>query len=258
MQDAQQVAAEKLKRLEPLLARAFARGDHERYRQLRLLKIRLLHEAGWRSAPSKADLEAVGQGELFVDDMRGFQAQLVVLQDAGHISNVTFGEDEQTQQFVDEVRRLNVSWELGQRANVPEPVPLTATLSRKPEIRHRAHVSEGQPRSRRRASRSKARSPSRLGDDPDPELPGRRRRCALPECENWVERSAQARYCRDSHKVRHCELRRAAKTADPLRRRADAAYDLVSQDPHQWDAAMRLDLLAAVVWPIDPLLEAAA
>jgi hypothetical protein len=41
--------------------------------------------------------------------------------DQGYLPAGKFGEDEDTQRFVQDVRRLNRGWKLGQIANVPPP-----------------------------------------------------------------------------------------------------------------------------------------
>jgi hypothetical protein len=111
-----------------------------------------------------ADTEVTGP-ELFTG-MRAFQAQLVVLQDAGHIprGNVEFGDDADSRQFVAEVRRLNRTWRLGQTARPPRPV-------RRSVIHLPAREPAARPRERRPVRRARARSPGRQPDDPsEPEL----------------------------------------------------------------------------------------
>jgi hypothetical protein len=67
-----------------------------------------------------ADATPAGSAEVFTD-FRGAFAQFVVLSDHGYVSNVKFGDDEDSQRLVQETRRLNRHWKLGQIAKVPPP-----------------------------------------------------------------------------------------------------------------------------------------
>jgi hypothetical protein len=119
MQGPDEVAAEKLARLPRLLEWAHAGGRHELYRQLRLLNLQLLPASGWQPPPlSKADQEAARRGELFTD-VREWQAALVLLKDRGYCQNVTLGDDAESEQFVQDVRRLNEDYEPGIIPRVP-------------------------------------------------------------------------------------------------------------------------------------------
>jgi hypothetical protein len=112
-----------------------------------------------------ADATPAGSAEVFTD-LRGWMAQLVVLKDQGHLPNVTFGDDEDSRHFVQDVRRLNRDWKLGQIAKVPTPMvrvlPHAQELvARAPSPRQREHA----PRSRRtRTARASRDGP----DEPEP------------------------------------------------------------------------------------------
>jgi hypothetical protein len=100
--------------------------------------------------------------EVFTD-LRGWMAQLVVLKDQGHLPNVTFGDDDDSRQFVQDVRRLNRSWKLGQIAKVPTP-----TSTHQLDVRSAPRPREHAPRVRRTRTTPRA---SRDGpDEPEPGL----------------------------------------------------------------------------------------
>jgi hypothetical protein len=63
---------------------------------------------------------APAPGEVFTD-VREYMAALVLLNDQGHAPNVTVGDDEDSQQFVTEVRRLNRDWQPGGIPRVRNP-----------------------------------------------------------------------------------------------------------------------------------------
>ena len=111
------------------------------------------------------DVADADSGELFVDDLLGFQAALVLLQDGGHVDNVEFGEDVDTQTFVRQVRRLNPQWLPGMRPNVPRRWPVIHVPTR-PRSQGRS------PRSRRVRGTQRARAPARSTDagDGEPDL----------------------------------------------------------------------------------------
>jgi hypothetical protein len=113
----------------------------------------------------------VADGEVFVDDPRGFMAALVLLKDKGHCPNVTFGDDEDSQHFVRGVREANQGWEPGRRPTVPVVVTQVTTA---PVVATAASVAAARPRERRarRATGSRA-SPSDPSDEP-PDLEHRR------------------------------------------------------------------------------------
>jgi hypothetical protein len=117
-----------------------------------------------------SDATPAGSAEVFTD-LRGWMAQLVVLKDQGHLPNVTFGDDEDSRRFVQDVRRLNQGWKLGQIAKVP--TPMVRALPRAQELAARAPS----PRPREHAPRSRRTRTTRASrDGPDePEPPLRRR-----------------------------------------------------------------------------------
>jgi hypothetical protein len=115
----------------------------------------------------------VDDGEVFVDDMGGFMAALVLLNDQGHCPNVSFGDDEDSQRFVGEVRKANQGWEPGRRPTVPAPLPLQvvkAPIVHVPERRELATPRERRARARRTGSRASPSDPSDPSDEPPPDL----------------------------------------------------------------------------------------
>jgi hypothetical protein len=95
-------------------------------------------------------------------------AALVLLKDRGHCPNVRFGDDEDSQRFVHEVRKTNQSWEPGRRPTVPAP---TTQAVKAPVIAAPTDtVVAARPRERR--ARRVARTTGSRGDpDPEPEPP---------------------------------------------------------------------------------------
>src|SRR5205823_1239439 len=94
-------------------------------------------------------------------------AALVLLKDRGHCQNVEFGEDEDSQRFVGDVRKANQGWEPGRRPTVLAPIRqrIKAPVVTAPA----SAVVAARPRERRATSR---RSSSPRGDpDPEPEPP---------------------------------------------------------------------------------------
>jgi hypothetical protein len=173
-------AQQRLDRLSQLAKRAHAHGHHALYRRLMLAVKETLPLTGWRPPPlSSADQEAVRRCELFVNDVAGWTAQLVVLTDAGHLQNVTFGADEDSRRFVRDVRRLNQGWQLRQVAKVPQ----VACLRVKPSGRT---VASRDSKSRRTRVRSGSRGdPPREDDDPDLDAPPR---VLDGEAREWLRR----------------------------------------------------------------------
>ena len=104
-------------------------------------------------------------GEVFAD-VHEWMASGVLLQDQGHELNVEYGEDEDTQRFVADVRRANRHWRPGQVPRVPlRFVHASRGLNSGPR---RGGSRDRRPRARRVQARSGA---SRDGPDPDPEPP---------------------------------------------------------------------------------------
>jgi hypothetical protein len=158
------LAAKRLDRLSGLAKRAHARGDHARYRQLKEAVRATLPLTGWRPPElSEEDQAAVRRGELFTD-ATGYMAQLVVLKDAGHVPNVAFGEDADSQQFVRDVRRLNRGWKVGRIARVPRRRVIRAPVIHLPTRR------ELRPRRRHVNRSARAHSPPRRSSTDDEEL----------------------------------------------------------------------------------------
>jgi hypothetical protein len=58
-------------------------------------------------------------GELFIDDVRGWMAAVILLAKQGQLPNVRIGDDESSQRFAGEVRRLNTDWMPGQVPCLP-------------------------------------------------------------------------------------------------------------------------------------------
>jgi len=87
-------------------------------------------------------------------------AQLVVLKDQGHLPNVSFGDDDDSQRFVKDVRGLNRGWKLGQIAKVPTPISRTVSPRRSPSRERRP----SRP-TRRVARTTSARGDPHLGSD---------------------------------------------------------------------------------------------
>jgi hypothetical protein len=117
-----------------------------------------------------------------------------------------------------------------------------ARPSRRPTTVARARPTRGSRANRQRAP---GREPG--GDEPPPLA----RACGF--CGASLEgRRRNVRYCSDSHRVRACQLRRDERRA--LVTRYLAALEIVPELGRE----ERLDLLAAVVWPSDSRLRAAA
>jgi hypothetical protein len=150
----------RLERLSRLAKKAHARGDRARYQQFMEAALASLKPPEL----SDADREAMSRGEVFTD-MRGWMAQLVVLKDQGHLPDLKFGDDDESRQFVQDVRRLNRGWNLGQIAKVPTPMGAQQRV-----VRAAPRPREHAPRSRRARSTSRA---SR--DGPDEPAPARGR-----------------------------------------------------------------------------------
>jgi hypothetical protein len=109
--------------------------------------------------------DAERSGELFVNDVGGWLAQLVVLQEQGHVPNFTFGDDDETQRFVQDVRKLNRDWVLGRRAIVPTRVNAAMCSSIAPRSRPRT---ERRPRDRSDRTALPSRGPPGEDGDSDP------------------------------------------------------------------------------------------
>jgi hypothetical protein len=108
---------------------------------------------------------APAPGEVFTD-VREYMAALVLLNDQGHAPNVTVGDDEDSQQFVTEVRRLNRDWQPGGIPRVRNPQRSSQPRLLQPIVSERREPM-ARPRERRATTR---RSASSRGD-PDPEPP---------------------------------------------------------------------------------------
>ena len=121
--------------------------------------------------PSELDADNV---ETFTD-VRGWMAAVALNVDAGNIpaENVTFGEDEDSQQFVADVREQNPDWTPGQPPRVPPRRPeVSRDLSsqRQPVIHGPAHQ-QNATRPRERRARGSSTSSRGSPDDSEPEPP---------------------------------------------------------------------------------------
>jgi hypothetical protein len=153
-------------------------------------------------------------------DVRDFQAALVLLKDAGHLPNVTFGKDPDTKRFVRGVRRLNPRWQPGRIPNVPFQSVRAASLPRAQADRA--------PRSRPTRSSQKARSPGRKDDDPEPDplapvITLAELRCSVSERFDWVEWAREIAWrtegvVRSPGAIAALENARLAVEFDPIRR----------------------------------------
>jgi hypothetical protein len=104
--------------------------------------------------------------DVYVDDLSGWMARVIQLQDSGHIpkENFVFGEDDDSRRFVAEVRRLNRGRNLNQATRVP--VFKTRKLTTQVVT---ARPRERRPNRRRRVASSprKTRGPDDPPDDLD-------------------------------------------------------------------------------------------
>ena len=119
--------------------------------------------------PSELDADNV---ETFTD-VRAFMAALVLLKDEGHCENVEFGEDEDSQQFVADVREQNPDWTPGQPPRVPPRRPELSRfrLSQRQPVIHVPAQQENATRPRERRARGSSTSSRGSPDDSEPEPP---------------------------------------------------------------------------------------
>jgi hypothetical protein len=109
-------------------------------------------------------------GEVFTD-IREWMAACLLLKDQGHLSNVAVGEDEDSQRFAADVRRMNTDWEPGRVPRVPprnRPVsnrPSFAIASAPVSARRGQHGREPRRRSVRSNPRRSRAPGSRSSDD---------------------------------------------------------------------------------------------
>jgi hypothetical protein len=108
------------------------------------------------SATAELDeLPAADNVELFTD-LRAWMAALVLLNDQGHLDNVTFGDDEDSQRLVRDAGRFHQGWQPGSPVRVPRRAP----ISHVPECSELATKGrEQRPRRVRRSTGAKAHGP---------------------------------------------------------------------------------------------------
>jgi hypothetical protein len=101
---------------------------------------------------------------VYVNDLRGFQANLVLLVEQGHLENLEFSDDDETRQFVDDVRRRNRDWTPGKAVLVPPRRirPVRLGPHRAPAPRRAATTSRARPTVRRTRG-TRADQPPPLG-----------------------------------------------------------------------------------------------